>query len=221
MNDQTNPKPSEESEVEVEEAEAADPAPEAETEEQMAELLAENADLKDRLLRAAAEMENIRRRNEREAADARQYAVTAFAGDLLSVADNLVRALEAVPPEARSGDSPVAALFSGVEMTEREFLRILDKHGVKKFDPAGTKFDPHRHQAMFEVEDGNVDPGTVVQVVQAGYTIGDRVLRPAFVGVSKAAKKVEPAPPEPETAKEVEAPSMAPAADEGDVADHN
>lgn len=164
---------------ETEPAIAADPT---------APLHAENAELKDRLLRAAAEMENLRRRHERELADARQYAISGFARDLLPVGDNLTRALDAVSPEVRS-DGPVAGLFSGVEMTDREFQRILEKHHVRRFEPKGRKFDPHREQAMFEVEDGSVDPGTVVQVVQAGYLIGERVLRPALVGVSKAPPK--------------------------------
>ncbi|MGD9740540.1 MAG: nucleotide exchange factor GrpE [Bauldia sp.] len=156
----------------------------------VAPLLAEIADLKDRLLRAAAEMENIRRRHEREMADARQYALTGFARDLLPVGDNLARALDAVSPEARA-EASVAGLFSGVEMTDREFQRVLEKHHVRRFDPKGGKFDPHKEQAMYEVEDGSVDAGTVVQVVQPGYMIGERVLRPALVGVSKAPAKTE------------------------------
>lgn len=148
----------------------------------------ENADLKDRLLRAAAEMENLRRRNERELADTRQYAVTGFARDIVSVADNLRRALEAVPGEAGAADPSLAKLVEGVEMTERDLLKTLGRHGVQRLDPQGQKFDPNFHQAMFEVENADLAGGTVVQVVQPGYSLGERVLRPALVGVSKAPK---------------------------------
>lgn len=156
------------------------------------ELRAEIADLKDRLLRAAAEMENMRRRFEREMSDARQYAVTGFAREVLSIGDNLGRALGAVPENARKESEAMAALLEGVEMTERELLRVLDKHNVKRLEPHGEKFDPHFHQAMFEVEHDEAPHGTVVQVVQPGYSIGERVLRPAMVGVAKAKKKTEP-----------------------------
>lgn len=175
-------------------SEGADPvgnAPDA-----TAELRAEVADLKDRLLRAAAEMENMRRRYEREMSDARQYAVTGFAREVLSISDNLGRALAAVPEDASKEGGALSGLIEGVEMTERELLRVLDKHNVKRIEPEGTKFDPNFHQAMFEVENNDVPNGTVVQVVQHGYSIGERVLRPALVGVSKAnpAAKSEPAP---------------------------
>ena len=153
-------------------------------------LNAENAELKDRALRALADIENLRRRAEREASDARAYAVTAFARDLLSVADNLQRALDAVPAEAKASAGPgLNALIEGVELTERSLLNTLEKNGVKKFDPAGEKFDPNFQQAMYEVPDPSVPAGTVVQVVQAGYTIGERVLRPALVAVSKGGAK--------------------------------
>lgn len=148
----------------------------------------EAADLKDRLLRVAAEMENLRRRNERELADTRQYAVTGFARDMVSVADNLRRALESVPAGAGEADPSLARLVEGVEMTERELLKALGRHGIQRLDPQGQKFDPNFHQAMFEVENADVAGGTVVQVVQPGYSIGDRVLRPALVGVSKTPK---------------------------------
>jgi molecular chaperone GrpE len=144
--------------------------------------------LKDRLMRTLAEMENLRKRTEREIADAKVYAVTGFARDLLSVADNMDRALAALPEERSEA---VSAFAEGVELTSRELLKTLQKHGVKRIAPQGEKFDPHYHQAMFEVEDASVPTGTVVQVVQDGYTIGERSLRPAFVGVSKGGAKVQ------------------------------
>lgn len=154
------------------------------------ELETENADVKERLLRLAADMENLRRRTEREVKDARNYAVTNFARDMLSVADNLRRAVDAVPEEARaSGENGLTALIEGVEMTERGLQASLEKHGVKKLDPEGQKFDPNFHQAMFEVPNPDVPNNTVVQVVQAGYAIGERVLRPAMVGVAKGGPK--------------------------------
>ncbi|EAU42022.1 probable heat shock protein [Fulvimarina pelagi HTCC2506] len=154
------------------------------------ELESENADVKDRLIRLAADMENLRRRTERDVKDARNYAVTNFAREMLSVADNLRRALDAVPEEARAGgESGLTALIEGVEMTERGLQATLEKHGVKKLDPEGQKFDPNYHQAMFEVPNPDVPNNTVVQVVQAGYAIGERVLRPAMVGVAKGGPK--------------------------------
>jgi molecular chaperone GrpE len=160
----------------------------------VAELARENADLKDRLLRALAEMENLRRRTEREVADSRAYAITAFARDLLGVADNMRRALDAVGTAAQETVDPgMRGLIDGVELTERELINVLEKHGVKKLDPQGTKFDPHRHQAMLEVPDASVPAGTIVQVVQPGYTIGERVLRPALVTIAKGAPKGGPA----------------------------
>lgn len=151
------------------------------------------AELKDRLLRTLAEMENLRKRTEREVADAGLRAVTGFARDLLGVADNMRRALEAVSPQARqSADPAVKALIDGVELTEREFLKALERNGVRQFNPQGQKFDPNVHQAIFEVPDASVPAGHVVQVVQAGYMIGDRVLRPALVGVSKGGPKAAP-----------------------------
>jgi molecular chaperone GrpE len=135
-------------------------------------------------------MENLRKRTTKEVADARLYGITGFARDVLDIADNLQRALDAVPAEARANADPgLKALIEGVELTERSLLNALEKHGVKKFDPQGQKFDPNFQQAMFEVPDSSVPSGTVVQVVQAGYTIGDRVLRPALVGVAKGGAK--------------------------------
>jgi len=153
----------------------------------------EHAEMKDRLLRGLAEMENLRKRTEREIADSRLYSVTSFARDLLVVADNMRRALETVPPELRNtAESGVKALIDGVELTERELLKALEKNGVRQFTPQGEKFDPNVHQAMFEIPDATVPAGSVVQVVQPGYMIGDRVLRPALVGVSKGGPKAAP-----------------------------
>jgi molecular chaperone GrpE len=153
----------------------------------------EHAELKDRLLRTLAEMENLRKRTEREIADSRLYGISSFARDVLVVADNMRRALEAVAPELRAGaKAGVKALVDGVELTERELLKALEKNGVRLFSPQGEKFDPNLHQAMFEVPDASVPAGSIVQVVQPGYMIGDRVLRPALVGVSKGGPKVAP-----------------------------
>jgi len=154
-------------------------------------LNAENAELKDRALRALADVENMRRRSEREAADARTYAVTAFARDLLSVGDNLSRALENLPAETRAAaDGPLKIFIEGVELTARELQAALGRHGVKKLEPRGEKFDPNFHQAMFEAPDETLPAGTVTEVVQSGWKIGERVLRPALVGVSKGGPKV-------------------------------
>jgi molecular chaperone GrpE len=157
-------------------------------------LTREVADARDRMLRTLAEMENLRQRTRREVADAKTYGITGFARDVLDIADNLQRALDAVPAEARAAADPgLKALIEGVELTERSLLNALEKNGVKKFDPSGEKFDPNFQQAMYEVPDASVPSGTVVQVVQAGYTIGERVLRPALVGVSKGGAKAAPA----------------------------
>jgi molecular chaperone GrpE len=159
-------------------------------------LAREAADARDRMLRTLAEMENLRKRTSREVSDARTYGITGFARDVLDIADNLQRALDAVPAEAReTADPGLKALIEGVELTERSLLNTLEKNGVKKFDPAGGKFDPNFQQAMYEVPDPSVPSGTVVQVMQAGYMIGERVLRPALVGVSKGGAKASPAAP--------------------------
>ena len=148
------------------------------------------------MLRTLAEMENLRKRTSKEVADARTYGITGFARDILDIADNLQRALDAVPAEAKaSADPGLKALMEGVELTERSLLNTLEKNGVKKFDPSGEKFDPNFQQAMYEVPDASVPSGTVVQVVQAGYMIGERVLRPALVGVSKGGAKAAAAAP--------------------------
>jgi molecular chaperone GrpE len=154
-------------------------------------LRAESADLKDRLLRTLAEMENLRRRTEKEVKEAREYAVTGFARDLLSVADNFDRALAAVPAELReSGVAGATALIEGVELTGRELLKTMEKHGVRKLSPQGERFDPNLHQAMFEIPNPDVAAGTVLQVLQDGFAIGGRVLRPALVGVSKGGPRI-------------------------------
>ena len=158
--------------------------------EALVRLVKENEELKDARLRAAAEMENLRRRTQRDVADARAYAVSNFARDMLAVSDNLRRALDAIPQETRdAGEAGFTALIEGVEMTERAMLSALERHGVKKINPEGERFDPHFHQAMFEVPNAEIAANTVVQVVQTGYVIGDRVLRPAMVGVSKGGPK--------------------------------
>ncbi len=160
----------------------------------VAEARREAAEYKDRLLRTLAEMENLRKRTEREVADARVYGIASFAREVLAVADNMHRALSTIGPEVREGgDAQVKALIEGVELTERELLKALEKSGVKKFSPQGEKFDPNLHQAMFEMETTEGPPGYVAQVIQAGYMIGDRVLRPAMVAVSKAPKAQPPA----------------------------
>ena len=159
-----------------------------------AALAKEVAECKDRLLRALAEMENLRRRTDREVADARAYGVSGLARDLIGVADNLRRALEAAGESTAAIEGPAKALHEGVELIERELLKVLERHGVKRFDPQGAKFDPNFHQAIFEVPDANVPVGSVAQVIQPGYMIGERVLRPAIVGVAKEGPK--PAPSE-------------------------
>jgi molecular chaperone GrpE len=164
---------------------ASDPATDT-----VAALTKEVAELKDKHLRALAEMENLRRRTEREIVDGRLYGIAGFARDVLSIADNMRRALDAVDAKTRErADAGVKALLDGVELTERELQKMLEKHGIKKFEPLGEKFDPNLHQAMFEVPDPTVPPGMVAQVVQPGYKIGERVLRPALVGVSKGGPK--------------------------------
>ena len=171
------------------EATATDPAQEV-----AAALAKENSELKDRVLRTLAEMENLRRRTEREVADSRVYAIQSFARDLVGVADNIQRALDAVRDSGVALEGPAKALVDGVELTERELLKVLEKNGVRKFDPKGEKFDPNLHQAIFEVPDARVPSGSVVQVIQPGFAIGDRVLRPALVGVSKGGPKTAPTP---------------------------
>ena len=167
-----------------------EPAPAPEEPDPVAVLEAEKADLRDKLLRTLADMENMRRPTERELADIRTYRVTNFARDMLKVADNIRRALESVPSDARApAQGDLKGLVDGIELTERDLLKTLERHGVKRLDPEGQKFDPNMHQAMFEVPNPDVPAGTVVQVVQTGYSIGERVLRPALVGVAKGGPK--------------------------------
>jgi molecular chaperone GrpE len=186
---------------ENEAAEAAAEAKEAGAEsdyEVLERLMKENEELKDRALRITADMENLRRRTARDVQDARTYSVANFARDMLGVADNLRRALEAIPAEAKEGgDAGFKALIEGVEMTHRDMHVALERHGVRQLNPKGGKFDPHFHQAMFEVPNPDVPANTVVEVVQDGYSIGDRVLRPAMVGVSKGGPKQSTAPEAP------------------------
>jgi molecular chaperone GrpE len=179
--------PAEETEAPGQEAEAEAAAAQVDPVE---ELRQKNAELTDRLLRLAAEMENMRKRNERDLADTRAYAITGFARDMLTATDSLSRALMVLPAEARENADPaMQTLIDGIEITEREMQRLLAKHGVTPIEAEGQKFDPHKHQAMFEVPDPSRPEGTVVQVVQAGFAIGDRVLRPAMVGIAKGGPK--------------------------------
>ncbi len=155
----------------------------------VAALQAEVTDLKDRLLRTHAEMDNIRKRGEREKADTLKYAVSKFAQDVLSVGDNVQRAIAAVPPEAAEQDAALKSFLEGVTMTERELINVLERHGIKRMDPLGEPFNPHQQQAVMEAQNADVPHGTVTQVLQAGYMIEDRVLRPAMVIVAKGGPK--------------------------------
>ena len=172
----------------------ADAAGETEHEAAEPELTpeAQVAKVTDQLLRALAEAENMRRRSKREIEDARKYAVANFARDVLTVADNLRRALDAVPEDAAASED-LKALSEGVGLTERELLAMMERHGIRKVNPMGEKFDPNLHQAMFEADTPGADPGTVIEVAQAGFVIGDRLLRPAMVGVAKKPPKALPA----------------------------
>lgn len=173
----------------AEETVAAAAGPEADIER----LAKENEELKDRYLRLAAEMENLRRRTARDVHDARSYSIAGFARDMLQVSDNLRRALESVANHTANGDdADFKTLIEGVELTERSMLSALERHGVKKVEPKGERFDPNFHQAMYEIPNPAVPNNTVLDVVQAGYVIGERMLRPAMVGVSKGGPK-EPA----------------------------
>lgn len=212
---------------EADAAEAQDTANEAESgwaggeaaeDDVLNQLQEENGRLKDQLLRTLAEMENLRRRTEREVREANAYGISGFARDVMEVSDNLRRALDAVPAEAKANADPaLSGLLEGVEMTERELLKVFEKHGVQKLDPAGERFDPNFHQAMFEIEDASVASGTVLQVVQAGYVIGERVLRPALVGVSKGGPR-QPKAEAAETANETSEPSPLDTDDGADTA---
>jgi molecular chaperone GrpE len=153
-----------------------------------AELEAELAEYKDRLLRALAETENVRRRAQREREDASKYAIAGFAKELLSAADNLRRALESLP-ESEARDERTRSLLAGVAATERELLGVFERHGIKRIDPKGEWFDHNFHQAIFEAERPDQPGGSVVEVLQPGYVLHDRLLRPAMVGVAKGGPK--------------------------------
>jgi len=172
------------------EAPVAAATPELVPAEQVTAALEAAAEFKDKHLRLLAEMENLRRRTAKEVDDARQYGIAGFARDVLAVADNMHRALATLDEEVRgAADAKLMSLIEGVELTERELLKALEKNGVKKFTPQGEKFDPNLHQAMYEVPNSDVPAGHVAQVIQSGYMIGERMLRPALVGVSKPAAK--------------------------------
>jgi molecular chaperone GrpE len=175
------------------ESEAEGTSPET----RVAELEAELAEQKDRLLRALAETENVRRRAQREREDASKYAVAGFAKDLLSAADNLRRALESLP-ESEVKDERTRSLLAGVAATERELLSIFERHGIRRIDPKGERFDHNFHQAIFEAERPDQPSGTIIEVLQPGYVLHERLLRPAMVGVAKGGSKpTEPADPGP------------------------
>jgi molecular chaperone GrpE len=163
-------------------------AEELSPESRATELEAELAEYKDRLLRALAETENVRRRAQREREDASKYAIAGFAKDLLSAADNLRRALESLP-EAQAKDERTRSLIAGVAATERELLGVFERHGIKRIDPKGECFDHNLHQAIFETERPDQPNGSVVEVLQPGYVLHDRLLRPAMVGVAKGGPK--------------------------------
>ena len=177
-------------ETEAAEVPQADPVTLTETDPREAEITSlkeEAGKLKDQLLRTLAEMDNLRKRTEREKAEATLYAATNFARDILSVSDNMDRALATAEADhLKEATEPVKNLVAGVEMTRRELLNVFERHGITRVDPVGEKFDPHFHQAMFEVPTNEQPPGTVAQVMQAGFKIGDRVLRPALVAIAKA-----------------------------------
>lgn len=164
--------------------ETAAEAPEVAEHDRLTTLEAELAEAKAAVLYAQAETQNVRRRAEREAADARTYAATAFARDVLSVADNLTRALAAIPAELREDDK-LKGLVVGLEATGREIDSVFSRHGITKIVALGEALDPNRHQAMMEIPSNDAEPGTVVQEIQSGYMIKDRLLRPALVGVAK------------------------------------
>jgi molecular chaperone GrpE len=191
----------------------AEAAAEAEA-EATAAFQAEIAALKDQLLRALAETENLRRRSQREREDALKYAAVPFMRDLIGVVDNLRRAMDSVAPEALEADEHLKTLMAGLEMTEKELATVFERHHIVKIDPLGERLDPHSHEAMFEVPDPETPSGTVVQVLQAGYRLHDRLLRPAQVGVAKGGPAPEPqAQPAAEAAApEAAAPQPAPKA---------
>ena len=174
-------------------AAAAAAAPEAATPDgQIQKLEAELTELRDRNLRALADAENTRRRAQREVSDARKYGASGIVQDLLNVSDNLRRALESVPAEARDRDEQLKTLITGVEMVEKDLLAAFEKHGIKKIEPLGEPFNHDFHQAMYEVENSDKPPGTVVEMLQPGYVMHDRLLRPAMVAVAKGKPETPP-----------------------------
>lgn len=162
----------------------------------VAALQAEVGDLKDKWLRAHAEMENLRKRAEREREEAARYAITKLARDIVGVGDNFQRAIDAVPAAAAETDPALRSFLDGVTMTERELLNALDRHGIKRLQPMNEPFNPHLHEAVRQVPRSDVPEGTIVEVYQAGYTIAERVLRPAMVGVAQGGPKPNGTPPE-------------------------
>jgi molecular chaperone GrpE len=205
MTEEAEPKPTSGEEQEASETEAGSPdaarpegpgdgpgmPPEPAGEDAPPDYPALAVELNDKLLRAVAELENYRRRAEKERQDTAKFAITGFARDCLTVLDNLRRGLDSVTKEDRDGNPPLEALAAGMELTERELIATLERHGIEKVDPLGVPFDYDRHQAMFEVEDPSRPAGTVVEVVQPGYLLNQRLLRPAMVGVAKGGPKPE------------------------------
>ena len=172
---------------------AAEPAEEESDAERAARLEGEVAELHDQLLRTLAEAENQRRRGQREREEAVRYAAAPMLRDLLAVADNLQRALESVPGEVAGEDGALKVLLEGVQMTERELQSVFERHGIVKLEPMGERLDPHRHEAMFEVPEPNQPSGTIVQILEPGYLLHDRLLRAARVGVAKGGPAAKPA----------------------------
>lgn len=164
--------------------ETAAEAPELQEHDKVAELEGKLAEAQQQMLYAQAETQNVRRRLEKDAADARAYAATSFARDILSVKDNLDRALAAIPQELREDDK-MKGLITGLEATGRELDTVFLRHGITRIDAVGQPLDPNKHQAMMEIDSSDAEPGTIVQEMQAGYLIKDRLLRPALVGVAR------------------------------------
>jgi len=181
-NEQTSASPDMSSDAVV----SAAPA-DAQSDDPLAAMTAERDQLKEQLLRALADTENMRRRSEREAANVRKYGHTPFARDLVGALDNLGRAVDSAPDDLDSLDEPVKSLVTGIQLSWTELQSVIQKHGIATVSPKGEKFDYNLHQAMFEVPTDDVAPGMVVEVVQHGYVLHDRLLRPAMVGVSKPA----------------------------------
>ena len=197
---ESGPKKSEGEEPAASPSQAPPPAREAAAEgakslqEIVAALQVEVGDLKDKWLRAHAEVENIRKRTEREREEAAKYSIAKLARDIVAVGDNFQRAIDAVPAGAAEKDPALKSFLDGVTMTERELLNTLDRHGIKRVQPLNEQFNPHLHQAVAQVPRTDVPSGTIVEVYQAGYMIEERVLRPAMVGVAQGGPKPPPQP---------------------------